>query len=76
MIKRVDGIGGLPYGYGIGKVQPVSKTQMDIKKDREKQNEEKRANLLQQKSFIEELRRQQEQLQEQEQNKKSFDRRI
>lgn len=32
MIKRVDGIGGLPYGYGIGKVQPVSKTQMDIKK--------------------------------------------
>lgn len=41
MIKRVDGIGGLPYGYGIGKVQPVSKTQMDIKKDREKQNEEK-----------------------------------
>lgn len=73
MIKRV---GGLPYGYGIAKVQPVSKVQMDIKRDREKQNEEKRANLLQQKSFIEELRRQQEKLQEQDQKKKSFGRRI
>lgn len=66
----------LPYGYGISKVQPGSRAHMDTKKEREKQNEEKRANLLKQKAFIEELRRQQE-LQEKEDGKgKHFSRLV
>lgn len=77
MVNGVGGPSGLPYGYGIGKVQPVNKTQMDVKKEREKQNEEKRANLLQQKAFIEELRRQQEEKkQNQDGEVRHFDRRI
>lgn len=76
MNNGIKGTSGLPYGYGIGKVQPVSKSQMDVRKEREKQNEEKRVNLMKQKSFIEELRRQQKIMQEQEENGKNFDRRI
>lgn len=77
MTKVMSGSEGLPYGYGIGRVQPVSKVPMDIKKEREKQNEERRANLVQQKTFLEELRRQQKLQQEQEAEKeRRFDRRI
>ncbi len=57
MINNIKPTSTLPYGYGIGKVGAVHKPQMDVKKEREKQNEEKRANLLKQKAFIEELRR-------------------
>lgn len=46
----------LPYGYGIGKVQKVTKTHTEINKDREKQNEEKKENLYKQKCFLEYLR--------------------
>ncbi len=77
MINGVGGPNGLPFGYGIGKVQPVNKAQMDVKKDREKQNEEKRANLVQQKAFLEELRRQQENVsKEQGEEIRHFDRRA
>lgn len=68
---------GLPHGYGIGKVEPVSKARMDVKKDREKQNEEKRQNLMQQRTFLEELMRQQQLMQQEEnENQQHFDRRI
>ncbi len=77
MLKGTGKPGDLPYGYGIGRVQQVSRTQMDVKKDREKQNEEKRANLLRQKSFIEELRHQMEiQRQNQENEEKGFNRKM
>lgn len=78
MTKVIGSSGGLPYGYGIGRVQPVSKAPMDIKKEREKQNEERRANLVQQKTFLEELRRQQKLQEQQEQSEeiRHFDRRI
>lgn len=53
---RPKNISTLPYGYGIKKVDAVYKPVMDVHKEREKQNEEKRANLLKQKTFIEVLR--------------------
>lgn len=46
----------LPYGYGINKVTPPEKTRMDIYKDREKQNEEKKESLYKQKAFLEYFR--------------------
>lgn len=68
---------GLPQGYGIGRIEPVSKAKMDVKKDREKQNEEKRQNLIQQKTFLEELMRQQKIMQQQENdNQQHFNKRI
>ena len=39
----------------IRKVEPVLKTSLDLKKDREKQNEEKRRALLEKKRLLEEL---------------------
>lgn len=69
MINNIRPTSTLPYGYGIGKVGKVEKPVMDVHKEREKQNEERRANLLRQKAFIEELRRAklaQEQQEEQE----------
>ena len=41
----------------IRKVEPVLKTSLDLKKDREKQNEEKRRALLEKKRLLEELKK-------------------
>ncbi len=41
----------------IRKIEPVYKTSFDMKKDRERQNEEKRQLLLQKKRLIEEARK-------------------
>ena len=41
----------------IRKVEPVLKTTLDLKKDREKQNEEKRRALLEKKRLLEEIKR-------------------
>ena len=41
----------------IRRVEPVLKTTVDLKKDREKQNEEKRQALLQKKKLLEEMKK-------------------
>lgn len=46
----------LPHGYGINKVAPTEKVKMEIYKDREKQNEEKKESLYKKKAFLEYLR--------------------
>lgn len=55
MIIRPTDTSTLPYGYGIKKVDSVHKPVMDMHKEREKQNEEKRRNLMAQKAFIQAL---------------------
>ncbi len=41
----------------IRKVEPVLKTTLDLKKDKEKQNEEKRRALLEKKRLLEEMKK-------------------
>jgi len=41
----------------IRKVEPVLKTTLDLKKDKEKQNEEKRRALLEKKRLLEEIKK-------------------
>ena len=41
----------------IRKVEPVLKTTLDLKKEREKQNEEKRRALLEKKRLLEEMKK-------------------
>jgi len=41
----------------IRRVEPVLKTTLDLKKDKEKQNEEKRQALLQKKKLLEEMKK-------------------
>ena len=41
----------------IRKVEPVLKTSLDLKKDREKQNEEKKKTLFEKKRLLEELKK-------------------
>lgn len=53
---RTTSSSNLPLGYGINKVTPPEKSKMDIYKDREKQNEEKKESLYKQKAFLEYLR--------------------
>lgn len=54
---RINSSSNLPHGYGVGSVKKVAKPNMEIYKDREKQNEEKKETLYKQKAFLEELRK-------------------
>lgn len=53
---RINDSISLPFGYGINKVTTPEKPRMDIYKDREKQNEEKKESLYKQKAFLEYFR--------------------
>lgn len=55
---KIKSSSSLPYGYGIGRVEKSERTVMNIYKDREKQNEEKKETLLRQKTFLEYLQEQ------------------
>lgn len=50
---RTNGSSNLPHGYGINKVPQVESPRINIYKDREKQNEEKKESLYKQKAFLE-----------------------
>ena len=41
----------------VRRVEPVIKTNIDLKKDKEKQNEEKRKQLLEKKRLLEEIKK-------------------
>ncbi len=53
MIKKVQST----TSYQIPAVKRISKLEVNLNKEREKQNEEKRQHLLKQKAFIESLRK-------------------
>lgn len=79
MINNIRPTSNLPYGYGISKVDQVTKTSLDMQKEREKQNQEKRKRLLAQKSFMQVLQQKmiEEKIEAQETDEvKHFDMRI
>ncbi len=63
----------VPYKYGIERVQSVQKAPFDPSQEREKQNEDKKEKLLRQRTFLNELRKQQEMSKKLEENKESYE---
>lgn len=53
---KVNGPSSLPYGYSVNNVKKAEKSEMNLNKEREKQNEEKKRNLYAQKAFLEYFR--------------------